>query len=459
MHKTTLAACCIIMMLSTSLLDAQWTEAQGFSGKQVLSLAEMDTCMFVGSGSSGIFRSTDKGGHWTPVNSGLSHFEIKTIAAHSRQLFVGTFSGVFSSADHGTTWTPRGLNGDFIEALLSVGPYLFAGTNTGVYRSVDNGVSWQATNNGLSNTNVRALAVNGDRLYAGTWGEGEGIFTSIDFGDTWMLSNTGLSSYDVSTFASIGTDVFAGTNGGGIFRSVDDGAHWTKADTGLTNGIVGILFAEGENLFAGTFGGGIFLSTTRGHSWTAVNAGLPFLYIGPITMIGSDLYAGTFGSGLYKRPIGSMPVTYSSIHTVELAAAWNLVSVPFVTGFSAADSLFTMADAMYEYTNASGSYSPATELAAGNGYWARYSQAGTETAHGFAKDHVEVIARREGWMLFGSLNNALPVDRLISEPAGSMMGNAYEYNNTLSRYETATQIVPGKGYWVYVTQPCRLILR
>jgi hypothetical protein len=49
-------------------------------------------------------------------------------------------------------------------------PNLFASTTGGVFLSTNNGESWKAVNTGLTDTDVRALALAGTNLFAGTWG-------------------------------------------------------------------------------------------------------------------------------------------------------------------------------------------------------------------------------------------------------------------------------------------------
>jgi len=52
---------------------------------------------------------------------------------------------------------------------------LYVATAGGVYRSSDAAGSWEEMNEGLTNLDVKALAVNPLRpniLYAGTWGDG-----------------------------------------------------------------------------------------------------------------------------------------------------------------------------------------------------------------------------------------------------------------------------------------------
>jgi hypothetical protein len=132
------------------------------------------------------------------------------------------------------------------------GTNLFAGTwGDGVFLSTNNGTNWTAVNNGLTNTFVRALAVSGTNLFAGTV-EGGGVFLSTNNGTSWTA--IGLTNTDVNALAISGTNLFAGTWGGGVFLSTSNGASSTA--TGLTNTSVTALAVSGTNLFAGTGGGG-----------------------------------------------------------------------------------------------------------------------------------------------------------------------------------------------------------
>jgi hypothetical protein len=68
----------------------------------------------------------------------------------------------------------------------------------------------------LTNTDVRAFAISGTNLFAGT--DGGGVFLSTNNGTSWTQVNNGLTNTDVHAFAVSGTNLFAGTNGGGVFR-------------------------------------------------------------------------------------------------------------------------------------------------------------------------------------------------------------------------------------------------
>ena len=72
--------------------------------------------------------------------------------------------------------------------VVSVDPltnYLYAGTQYGIYKSTNNGSSWTANNNGLLYPDVRAIAISGSNIFAGT--NGGGVFLSTDYGNSWIL--------------------------------------------------------------------------------------------------------------------------------------------------------------------------------------------------------------------------------------------------------------------------------
>ncbi len=88
----------------------------------------------------GIYRFNDSDDRLTPVNSGLTHFNVRALAANSvSEVFAGTFGGgVFRSDDNGASWREEnsGLAQDSVLTLaLSPDEILYAGTQSGVYRS------------------------------------------------------------------------------------------------------------------------------------------------------------------------------------------------------------------------------------------------------------------------------------------------------------------------------------
>ena len=126
-------------------------------------------------------------------------------------------------------WTqtngPQG--GDGLALATNASGHVFVGTQGGgVFRSTDNAETWTAVNNGLTNTNVRALTIAPTgSIFAGTFDSG--TFRSTDNGDNWTAANNGLGSLLVrSLLTNSAGDIFAGTFGGGVYRSTDNGDTW-----------------------------------------------------------------------------------------------------------------------------------------------------------------------------------------------------------------------------------------
>jgi hypothetical protein len=158
----------------------------------------------------GVMRSTDGGASFIPA--GLANTWVVLLAidpVNSNVLYAATssdfylltsgFLGLYKSTDGGASWSPINHGLDEIVAAhpvvnaLLVDPerpnilYL-ATSGHGVFRSSDGGASWAAFNDGLTNLDVRSLALvrgsptehrgrpgalSRDTLYAGTPG---GVF-------------------------------------------------------------------------------------------------------------------------------------------------------------------------------------------------------------------------------------------------------------------------------------------
>jgi len=286
-----------------------------------------------GSYGGGVFKSVDGGATWSAVNTGLTDFDILSLAIDPQTpttLYVGTYNdGVFKSTDGGATWNPvnTGLTTTKVYAL-AVDPQtpatLYAGTEYGggVFKSTDGGGTWSAANTGLMNTWVRSLVVDPQTpttLYAGTDG---GVFKSTDGAVTWNAIDVGLTH---STVPALVVDpqtpatLYAGTQGGGVFKSTDGGATWSAVNTGLTATNVQALVLDSQTpgtIYAGILGGGVFKSTDGGATWSAVNTGLTVTSVKTLVFdpqMPSTLYAGTSHGGVFKSMDGA--VTWSAVNS------------------------------------------------------------------------------------------------------------------------------------------------
>ncbi|MFZ2414150.1 MAG: stalk domain-containing protein, partial [Candidatus Cryosericum sp.] len=121
-----------------------------------------------------VFRSTDGGDHWNPVNVGVTQEDVESFAIDPvvpANLYAGTMHGsICRSTDGGATWTVKGIVPSYGEVRsLVVDPHangtVYAGTSVGAFRSVDAGVTWSGISTGLSSKYMTELAA--DPLTAG----------------------------------------------------------------------------------------------------------------------------------------------------------------------------------------------------------------------------------------------------------------------------------------------------
>jgi len=290
----------------------------------------------------GVFKSTNGGGSWSAINTGLTESNVRALAIDPTPpatIYAGTGDvldngGVFKSTNGGDSWSAinTGLTNKTINAL-GIDPAtpatLYAGSYvSGVFKSTNGGDSWSASNAGLTTTGVFALVVDPSApatLYVGTnplFPTGGGAFKSTNGGASWTAMNAGLIDTAVLVLAIDPTTpatLYAGTGGYGVFKSTNGGGSWTAINAGLTNppdGGIGALAVDPSapaTLYAYSGdNGGVFKSTNGGGSWTAMNAGLTNKTIGALAidpLTPTRLYAGTGGGGVFDWEGLATPTT------------------------------------------------------------------------------------------------------------------------------------------------------
>ncbi len=160
--------------------------------------------------------------------------------------------GLFISEDAAGTWEPLAvyesdwpIHLDFDSQDPDV---LYYGTASNMlYRSMDNGISWEISGppsqNGCFLYPVAHPSLAGV-VYVGMGGCGDGVFYSTDYGDTWSAHNTGLSDLDVRALAIHPNQpefLLAGTQDGHLFYSTDSSDSWIQT-TQLTGTVTRLYF-------------------------------------------------------------------------------------------------------------------------------------------------------------------------------------------------------------------------
>ncbi len=267
-----------------------------------------------GTSSFHVYRSDDHGLSWSLAGRGLpTRGRIHALAVHETTAYAGSDDGLFVSADGGHSWAARDIQpGSAVQCFAAAGRRVFGGTKrAGVFVTEDAGHSWRPISKGLTDPNVRSLAVQGSVVVAGTDSEGvfvlpDGAEAWVPFGrqlpdgaqvfdlaikDTWIyaaLYSRGLyrlaagggswqrvGDVEPLRFHVHGESLLAGHNPGGVYRSIDEGLTWHLAEGLTARSPTWVLGDAGPNVLVGTSPEGVSISHDAGASWKPSAAGLP----------------------------------------------------------------------------------------------------------------------------------------------------------------------------------------
>ena len=287
-----------------------WVQTNGPYGGEILTFhAAPKGVLLVGTEGGGIFRSTDRGDTWMPVNTGLRFqpgegFRAATAFAQKGEtLYAGTRDGLYASTDNGNRWHHVSTFQEYesISGFVVIADRIYVGTlNEGVWYS-DDGDSWIPVNKGLGPMLITKLVGVGTTLVAGT---SDNTFRKRDNADSWTLIHTDAISEPVNRAAvnkarieagldplpkrdfrsGIQVQAFAAMehllymsvhvrNAAGLFRSNDEGESWADITPAEMTRNIKALAVYGGTLYASS-GSAVYRSEDRGDSWTIVSDGV-----------------------------------------------------------------------------------------------------------------------------------------------------------------------------------------
>jgi photosystem II stability/assembly factor-like uncharacterized protein len=206
-----------------------------------------------------VYQTTDRGSTWRAINKGLANLDVRTLAidpAEPSTLYVGTSGGIFKTSDSGGVWSEvnsgvRPVHSIAVDPshpsiVYALGGDAAAGaqypTAAAVYRSDNGGATWNAVNANLFYQDLfyryqpNALLIDPltpSTLYAVTDAE---ISKSTDSGASWTTIQGPLEQCGAHTLAldsEIPARLYAGgqRNGEGcLIKSSDGGQTWSNAE-------------------------------------------------------------------------------------------------------------------------------------------------------------------------------------------------------------------------------------
>ena len=234
---------------------------------------------------SGILRSTDNGATWQQVPD-LRGRQVHAIAykrLESKIVAAGTDTGVFLSRDGGVTWrraSPR--ENAQLQPVVSLAfdpkssDRLYAGTPHLPWMTADGGVLWRSIATGMiDDSDIFAIQVDRNRPQRVFASACSGIYRSLNGGAAWVKLN-GARDASYRTYAIVQDPQyenvwFAGTTDG-IVVSRDGGNTWVKLGPDATRSIA---FDPGRlgRMFIATDESGILRSEDSGVTWTRADRG------------------------------------------------------------------------------------------------------------------------------------------------------------------------------------------
>ncbi len=295
--------------LASSLSSSDWTWlGPGNVGGRVRSIAidpRTSSTWFAGSVGGGIWKTTNAGGTWKPLDDFMANLAVSTLIIQPGApdtIYAGTgegFSnvdalqgaGIFKSTDGGATWPqlPSTATADFyfVNRLVSSpdGVVLLAGTRTGLFRSTDGGSTFNSVlsvSDGLGVLDVAFHPTDGTRAVA-SGGNGNAWFT-VDAGSTWRPATglPGAGRIEVAYVPSTPSNLYAvvdvanGTvyksgDGGASFASVSVPAHLAspEGDQGWYNNAIWVDPTNADVLVIG--GIDLWRSTDGGLTWNQIS--------------------------------------------------------------------------------------------------------------------------------------------------------------------------------------------
>jgi hypothetical protein len=250
----------------------------------------------------GIFRSSDRGAHWTPLNAGLGITEVEYLAhdpGSATWLFCGTQDNGSLLWTGGASWSHvlDGDGGDCVtdsaNAQIVIGSHYYMGLE----RSTDKGAHWTYVTTGPTDPSTYAQLFYPpvDGRGATVAQAGQSVFVSRDAGATFrevkLPGTPTASAMDVPTPDRI----LLGTTNGAVFRLTFAASTWTVA-TLTSPRAAWISDLKGDPANASrvwatssyTGGGRVFRSDDGGATWHDCSAGLPAIPVNAIEVDPTD---------------------------------------------------------------------------------------------------------------------------------------------------------------------------
>jgi photosystem II stability/assembly factor-like uncharacterized protein len=232
-----------------------------------------------------IYRSTNYGNNWAPVDSPRNWTSVAVSSTGQYQTAVGLSQTIYKSSDYGASWTSITTDTSsnslslfwFSVALSSSGQYQIATSHIGMYLSSNYGVTWSKINN----TGANKVAISSSGAYITFCGVPTGptnpgiINVSTNYGATFTATNIQSNTFNDVAMSESGQYQIITDSDKFLYISSNYGVTWSTTTTTITHysvdmSVTGqyiIMFGNITNNPRAT----IQFSSNFGNTWTLLD--------------------------------------------------------------------------------------------------------------------------------------------------------------------------------------------
>lgn len=246
---------------------------------------------YVASAAGGIWKTTNNGQSYTPMNDGLPYGAASNLLmdpGNPDVLYVSNgdhvgwwaySSGVYKSTDGGQNWLPTGLVFNFGNTAIykmQMDPLnsqiIYAATTNGLYKTVNGGNNWTVVRSG-SHSDVKFKPGNSNIIYTATddyWGSSE-IYKSSNGGQSWSQLTNLNTNYNFIKLVTTPLDnqrigYVCSQPDQSFYESTDEGSNFVFRSILPEGNLIAYAPNNPQQLYCGFLK--IFRSNDSGVNWT-----------------------------------------------------------------------------------------------------------------------------------------------------------------------------------------------
>ena len=269
----------------SDLSGQSWAAVDSFAGVLLNCIVADGDTLYLGTQSSGVYRSVDNGATWALYGTGIGSNNVTHLVKYHQQLYAATFdNNIWMLHNSTNTWqmmTNAGIGCHYILSLRTINDKLYTvgngGSGIAVYDSASN--YWNLLPQPLGFQQVWDMCLANGKLYAAST---LGLFVSADNGQSWVNSHNGMAASLMSSIATNGQNLVASSKYR-VYKSGSTVYNWSLfpySSDSISNFYPGQVFYFGDTVvtsYTGFDAGippSILLTTDDGQDWTNISTGL-----------------------------------------------------------------------------------------------------------------------------------------------------------------------------------------